>query len=170
MRAAFADPDPPATVPNKVFLAKLHVRKAQAVPSKTSKASADATQYGLWCAPPCPRQPRLNYTDTLSLGSECMGGYEASFSHPLYGPAQRRHTVGATGVQEAVACRCLITAETARSVAGQYPAGSGVLPASSTTHTHTHTPTHKHRHKPVISAMARFIIPALIFSCNVTTT
>lgn len=66
-----------------------------------------------------------------------MGGYEPSFSHPLYEQAERRHTEGAAGVQEAVACRCLITAETARSAAGQYPAGSGVLPASSTTRTPT---------------------------------
>lgn len=49
------------------------------------------------------------------------------------------HTEGAAGVQEAVACCCLITAETARSVAGQYPAGSGVLPAYGTKHTRTHT-------------------------------
>lgn len=93
-----------------------------------------------------------------------MGGYEPSVSHPLYGPTERRHTEGAAGVQEAVACRCLITAETARSVAGQYPAGSGVLPASSTTHTQAHP------HKPVVSALVWFIFIVVISLCNVNHT
>lgn len=83
-----------------------------------------------------------------------MGGYEPSFSHPLYGQAERQHIEGAAGVQEAVACRCLITAETARSVAGQYPAGSGVLPASSATQAHPH--------KPVVSDLLRVIFFAEI--------
>lgn len=104
---------------------------------------------------------QLNPSDTLSLRSECMGGYEPSFSHPLYGPAERRHTEGAAGVQEAVACRCLITAETARSVAGQYPAGSGVLPASSTTHTHAHS-----QKKSLVSVSVWFIFLAVISVCN----
>lgn len=88
-----------------------------------------------------------------------MGGYEPSFSQPLYGPAERQHTEGAAGVQEAVACRCLITAETARSVAGQYPAGSGVLPASSTTQAHPH--------KPVVGVLVWFTFLAEISLCNV---
>lgn len=67
-----------------------------------------------------------------------MGGFKPSFSHPLYGEQKTAHTQGAAGVQEAVACCCLITAETARSASGQYPAGNDVLPASTTTHTHVH--------------------------------
>lgn len=84
------------------------------------------------CVFACPWEPQLNYSDTLSLSSERMGGWEAYFSHPLYGRAQRYGPAGAAGVQEAVACCCLITAETTRSAAGQDPAGSGALPASCT--------------------------------------
>lgn len=92
--------------------------------------------------PASPPVLRLGSGDGLSPRFEWVGWvYGPCSSHPLYRPAQGRHTVGAAGVQEAVACRCLITAETARSVAGQYPAGSAGLPASGNTHTYTHTQT-----------------------------
>lgn len=110
-----------------------------------------------WGTTLCTELLQLNYSDTLSPKSQCMGGYEPSFSHPLYEPAERRHTEGAAGVQEAVACRCLITAETARSVAGQYPAGSGVLPASSTTQAQPH--------KPVVCVLLWFTFHMKVYLC-----
>lgn len=52
--------------------------------------------------------------------------------------------MGAQGVQQAVACRCLISVEAEGSATGHCPAGSCMVPAT-LPRTHTHTESNLHR-------------------------